>query len=235
MKLSLIMPVYNEEKVIEKNVMSVYLKLKEISASFELIICDDSSRDSTPQICADLARRFRELRYVRYDNGPSRRENLSLAIKSAKGDIIIYVDSDLSVGPFFINALISGIDKGYDIVIGSRYAEGAAFERSFSRNIISRFYNLFMRIYFGSKIRDHQCGFKAFKRHIIFTLIDELGYDSSLRRGWFWDVELLLRAQFHNFRIFEMPIEWKSGSKSNFEIKREIKMIPYVLFLKWRL
>lgn len=237
MKLSIVLPAYNEEDVLEKNVQSVYDEVRKFTGTggFEIIVCDDTSTDATPRICLQLSKRFREVRCVRYENGPSRRENLSLAIKAARGDIIICLDTDLSVKPAFIAKLVSGIEQGYDITTGSRYTSGARIKRTLFRSMISRAYNLFMMAYFGSKIRDHQCGFKAFKRKAIFQLINELGYDSSFRRGWFWDTELLIRAQRHGFRVLEIPVDWEGDMKSSFKISREIRMIPYVLSLKWRL
>ncbi|MBI2580186.1 glycosyltransferase [Candidatus Woesearchaeota archaeon] len=237
MKLSIVLPAYNEEEILGKNVQSLYNEVRKFigTGSFEIIVCDDTSTDATPKICQQLSKHFREVRCIRYENGPSRRENLSLAIKAAQGDIIICTDTDLSVKPAFIAKLISGIGQGYDIVTGSRYTKGACVKRTLFRSMISRAYNLFMRTYFGSKIRDHQCGFKAFRRKAIFQLTDELGYDSSFRRGWFWDTELLIRAQRHRFRVLEIPVDWEGDAKSSFKISREIRMIPYVLSLKWRL
>jgi len=235
MKLSVIIPVYNEAKIIEKNVMRVYSEIKKISNNFEIIICDDSSTDLSPEISQELARKFREIKYVSYQNGPSRRENLALTIKHAKGDIIAYLDSDLAVNPSYISRLVSGIENGYDVVVGSRYVRGAISERRFLRWVISKFYNFLVQLYFGSRILDHQCGFKAFKRDVALRLVDKLGYDSRFRRGWFWDAELLIRAQLDRFRILEIPIVWTYGNRSTFKLMREIKMIPYVIPLKWRL
>jgi hypothetical protein len=90
-----------------------------------------------------------------------------------------------------------------------------------------------MKIYFHSKIKDHQCGFKAFKKEKLLQLLDEMGYEKT--RGWFWDVELLVRAQRKGYSIDEFPVEWKEGKLSSFNIQRELRMLPYVLKLKWKL
>ena len=56
------------------------------------------------------------------------------------------------------------------------------------------------------------CGFKAFKREVILTLVEEMGYDKSLKRGVFWDTELLVRAIRHGYKIKEIPILWRESA-----------------------
>ncbi len=82
---------------------------------------------------------------------------------------------------------------------------------------------------FRTGIRDHMCGFKAFKRSVVLKLIDEMGYDTSLRRGVFWDSELLIRAVRHGYKIKEIPIWWRERNKSALFFKREIKSAKYIL------
>ncbi|MFH1182134.1 MAG: glycosyltransferase [Candidatus Woesearchaeota archaeon] len=235
MRLSIFLPVYNEEDILMKNTLAVYDEAKKLRLPFEIIICDDSSKDRTNQICLQLAKEFKEISFIKYENGPSRRENLALAMKGAKGEIVFYSDIDLSVNPKYMPELIAKLNEGFDIATGSRYAAKTRVERRFFRKAISYAYNLFMRIYFCSKVKDHQCGFKAFRKEILLELIKELGYDSKFRRGWFWDAELLLRAQRKRLKIAEVPVNWQGDMKSSFRIKRELRMLPYVLALKWRL
>ncbi len=232
--ISVFVPCYNEEKRLEKNILLIYDTVKRLKKHFELIIVDDGSRDTTSQIAQTLAKEYQEIRHQRYYNGPSRRENLGKAFRTACGDIIIFMDLDISVPLYYIPQLLNGIAAGNDLVIGSRY-KGVTAKRSLSRSFISKVYNLFMKIYFSSNIADHQCGFKAFKKSVLFSLLDEMGYDEKFIRGWFWDVELLLRAQKNGYKIVEFPISWDEGKQSSFDFKRELKMLPYVIKMKFRL
>ena len=70
-----------------------------------------------------------------------------------------------------------------------------------------------MKLYFRSKVKDHQCGFKAFKKEVIFNLIKELGYDKTFKRGWFWDVEHLIRAQRKGYNVYEFQANGKPARK----------------------
>lgn len=237
MELSMFIPCYNEEEILQKNTNLIYNKLKEVSNSFELVIVDDSSNDKTPEIAKDLVRELEKdlenkVRYIRYDNGPSRRENLAEAFKTAKGEIIAFIDIDLAVDLFYLKQLIDNIRNRADISIGSRYL-GIKPKRKITRKIISILYNGFMRLYFKSKIRDHQCGFKAFKKDILFNLLTDMGYDHTFKRGWFWDVEILVRAQKKGFKIREFPVKWVRRGKSSFNLSKELKIISYIKNLKW--
>lgn len=231
---SVFVPCYNEEKRLKRNILCIYTALRELKKPFELIIVDDGSTDTTQIIGKQLAKKYQEIHYQFYTNGPSRRENLGKAFRTAKGRIIAFMDLDLSADLSALTILFSSIEKGNSIAIGSRYKDQKA-ERSLFRLLISGVYNLFMRAYFGSSLKDHQCGFKAFDRKILFVLLDEIGYDSKFVRGWFWDTELLLRAQKKGFSIDEFPVIWREGKESTFSFGRELKMVPYVLRLKWRL
>lgn len=229
--ISVFVPCYNEEMRLERNILIIYHALQKLKKTFELIIVDDTSSDKTGEIGKALAKKCREITYQWYDNGPSRRENLAKAFRTAKGDIIAFMDLDISADLSFLPRLIDGAEQ-HGISIGSRYKDKQS-QRTFKRLIISTVYNWFMRIYFMSKIKDHQCGFKAFKKAVLFPLLDEMGYEKT--RGWFWDVELLVRAQRKAYTIDEFPVDWHEGKLSSFNIRRELKMLPYVLKLRWGL
>lgn len=234
-KISLFVPVYNEKSILYANIKRVLGNIKKITDDFEIIIVDDNSSDNSPTIGKKISRKIKKVHYLRYNVGPSRRENLAKSFKKAKGDIIAMFDIDLSVDIRGIARLFKEIEDGADISIGSRYIKRSYIKRTITRGIISYFYNLFMRIYFKSRIYDHQCGFKAFRKDVIFDLIEDMGYDSKFIRGWFWDAELLIRAQKKSYKIAEFPVKWVHGLKSEFNIKKELKMVPYVLRLRKKL
>jgi hypothetical protein len=139
------------------------------------------------------------------------------------------VDVDLAASLRFLQDLIDQIILGYDIATGSRYVCGAKIKRKPFRLVISILYNAFVRIVFRTKIRDHMCGFKAFKKGVILRLVDEMGYDKTLKRGVFWDTEMLVRAIRRGYRIKEIPIWWNERNKSKLYFIREVKAFGYIL------
>ena len=234
-KLSIFIPVYNEESCLEDNIIKLYRVLNKLKYSFEILIIDDNSNDSTPAIADKLRKKYNSVKFIRYENGPSRRENLARSFPSSKGGIIAFMDADMSTDLNFIAPLIKGISDGNDIVIGSRYLKQSISNRKINRYLISAVYNNLLKILFKSKIRDHQCGFKAFRRPIALSIVKSMGYDKSFTRGWFWDAEFLIRAQKKNLKILEIPIVWNASNKSAFNFFREIKMIPRILNVRFRL
>jgi|TARA_B100001964_G_C14229722_1_gene599412 hypothetical protein len=234
-KISLFVPVYNEERILYKHIKRILSNIKKITDNFEIIIVDDNSSDNSSDICKKISRKIKKVCYLRYNIGPSRRENLAKSFKKARGDIIVLMDIDLSVDPMYTWGLFKEIKNGADICIGSRHIKGSYIKKTIARRIISYFYNLFMKFYFNSRIHDHQCGFKAFKKNVVLDLVKDMGYDKKFVRGWFWDAELLMRAQKKSYKVVEFPVRWVHGQKSEFELKRELRMIPYVLRLRKKL
>ena len=78
--VSIFLPVYNEKKILAEHVLLVYKSAKKLKRPFELVIVDDSSNDTTPGIAKKLANKYPEIRHRRFENGPSRRENLAVAM-----------------------------------------------------------------------------------------------------------------------------------------------------------
>ena len=228
-KISVFIPVFNEERVIERYVKTLDGIMRKFYGDFEIFVINDSSDDKTGAIAGTLARGNKRVSLINYETGrPTRRENLARSFGKAKGDIIVFIDVDLVTSLKFLPDLIDNVMAGYDIVTGSRYVKGAKVKRKFYRLVLSFIYNKTVRFIFRTGLGDHMCGMKAFKRNVILSLVEEMGYDRSLERGIFWDTELLVRAIKHGYRIKEIPVWWKERDKSALYFKREIKTVGYI-------
>lgn len=232
-RLSVFIPIFNEEKIMKRRIMRIARAVGNISADHEIFIVNDASTDSTPEIARTIEQADERIRLLNYDKGPSRRENLALSFRKATGDIIVSMDIDLMGTLFALPDLINEIISGADIAIGSRYLPSSKSQRKPFRQMISVLYNSLVRWMFGTKIRDHTCGFKAYKKDVILHLVDELGYDASFTRGIFWDAEMLIRAGKEGFAIREIPIRWRERKQSALSFQREIRTIGYILS-RWR-
>ena len=142
------------------------------------------------------------------------------------------MDLDLATNLRALKPLIEAITiDGYDFSTGSRMLPQSKVERSLRRNISSKTYNFLVRRMLGSKLRDHQCGFKAFKRDPVLQLLDEV--DAT---HWFWDTEILVRGQRHNFKVKEIPVEWQSGKGTKVNLLKDSwNMFRQVMKLWWKL
>ena len=80
-----------------------------------------------------------------------------------------------------------------------------------------------------SEIKDHQCGFKAFKREPLFDILDEVKDEH-----WFWDIEILVRAQRRGYKIKEFPVKWRCGRKTTVDLKRDVIGMGTQIIRLWR-
>ena len=151
-KISLFIPLFNEEKIIHYHLCRINKLLKELPDEFEIFIVNDASTDESLQILQDISKLYKNVNPLNYKLGPTRRENLAQAFKEANGDIIVFLDMDLATNLRYLPRLIKQVEKkGYDIATGSRYVKGSKIKRTLTRRVISELYNRFIRIYFGSK------------------------------------------------------------------------------------
>jgi hypothetical protein len=142
------------------------------------------------------------------------------------------MDLDLATDLKYLKPLVQAVrEEGYDLATGSRMLPQSKTHRTFKRRLTSQAYNFFVRRMLGSKLKDHQCGFKAFKREVLLKLQREV-----LATHWFWDTEILVRAQREGYRVKEIAVEWRSGkgTKVNF-FKDGLSMFRQVVGLWWKL
>ncbi len=226
MLLTIILPVYNERKNLESNFMKIY---KEAGAlgNLEIILAEDGSTDGTREI----ARRFSKMNGVillssekRLGKGGAIRE----AAKVAHGDVIGYMDIDLAVPPRYIKSAVMHVEEGNKVVIGSRYVSGSQTSRYLSRLILSLSYNAMLFLFFGSRVRDHQCGFKFFDGKYFKQKMKQ-SHDSK----WFFDSELLILAQRDGIRPYELPVQWKEQKTSTFRYSDILLFVKAMLKLRF--
>jgi hypothetical protein len=210
-KITVIMPVHNEEKVLENNVRRLEMMMEGLFRDFEILISEDGSTDSTVMIAksmeSDRIRVFNNLR--RQGKGAA----IKSAAKSAAGGIIIFMDADLASDPAHVKELVRILRQGSAIVVGSRYLAESRSRRKPVRLIASMSFNWLVRTLLGSKLTDHQCGFKAFRKDLVLPVVDEIE-DGK----WFWDAELLVRAQRKGLKVSEIPIRWNEAQDSKFNL-----------------
>ena len=191
--------------------------LGKITSSFEIIIAEDGATDGTEKIAESLASEYPYVVHLHSDERLGRGTALNRAFKSAHGDILVYIDVDLATDMSHLSELINQIRSGYDLATGSRMMPESDAVRSAKRGIASKGFNFLVRTMLGSKLYDHQCGFKAFKRSVLLDLLDQVRDEH-----WFWDTEILVRAERAGYRVAEFPIRWRPGSSTKVDMKRDV-------------
>ncbi|MEM3594696.1 MAG: glycosyltransferase family 2 protein [Candidatus Jordarchaeaceae archaeon] len=230
-EVSLVFPAYNEAEKLEETVKKTIGTLREFTRSYEIIIAEDGSTDGTDKIASELSKKYLAVRHIHNDKRLGRGLALKNAFSNSRGEVLAFMDVDLATNLKHLKTLVESIKEGYDIVIGSRMLPESNVKRALSRRIASKFYNFLVRILLGSKIRDHQCGFKAFKREPFLQILRE-----TEATHWFWDTEILVRAFRKGCRIKEIPVEWKSGKETKVRLFKDSFTMGYqVLKFWWKL
>jgi|TARA_B100001964_G_C14185624_1_gene578480 glycosyltransferase involved in cell wall biosynthesis len=213
MKIDFILPVYNEQSILKTSLNHLYTFLQ-VNTTYEwrIIIADNASTDDTPTIAAALASEFFEVSTLRFEK-KGRGFALRQTFQASQADVVAYMDIDLSTNLHHINDLVKGLQSGYDIVIGSRLLPDSKTDRSFKREIISRGYNLLVRLLFGNVCSDLQCGFKAFRIGAIKNLLPVVEDDR-----FFFDTEVLLQAKHNGSEILDVPVEWIENPDSRVDL-----------------
>ena len=216
--VSLVLPVLNEERGLASSTLRLheYLTANLAGHDWRIVIADNGSTDSTPELAMQLAREHDRVGYLRIEQR-GRGRALKKAWLESDADIRGYMDIDLSTELEAIPRLIQSIESGrYDLAIGSRLKKGAVVSgRNLLRETISRGYSLLFRTMFLTGFSDAQCGFKAVSRRAASDLLP-LVQDN----GWFFDTELLLLAEKNGYRIDEIPVRWTDDPDSRVRIVR---------------
>ena len=197
---SIVVPAYNEEKIISKTIDTLHSFLSKYYKNFEIIIADDGSRDSTFKIAQSIEKKYKNVSIVRNEKNMGRGSVLTKAFSSAKGDFVAYVDADLAIDVGLLPKLIECVKNNYDIATGSKHLKNSNVEYGKLRRLLSSFYSLLSRLILNCPIRDYQCGMKALKKSSFEKLLPYIR-----EKGWAWDTEVIALAHYNKMMIAELP------------------------------
>jgi len=230
LEVTAIIPVYNDRHSLEIALPLSIEKLSQITSKFEILIAEDGSTDGSSEFVQEFNKSDSRVRLLHSDTRQGRGRALNRAIQASTGSIVCYYDVDLATDMQHLTDLIGAIRDGYDIATGSRLLPDSDIIRTGGREIASRSYNFLVRLFLSSKIYDHQCGFKAFNRERILSIIP------SIRDGhWFWDTEILVRAQRNGYRVKEFAVHWRAGKGTTVKAKDVFSMGKSILRLWWQI
>ena len=215
-RVDVVIPVYNEERDLERGIARLREFLKESCPyRWRIVVADNASQDRTLEIAEELSRRWPgQVAYIHLDK-KGRGRALRRAWLDSDAEVVSYMDVDLSTGLDAFLPMIEPLAKGeLHVATGSRLLPQSRIQRSLSRELISRTYNLMVKLMFPFKhFSDAQCGFKACTRQAVRELVP-LVQDQA----WFFDSELLLRAEQRGYCIHDVPVQWKEDPGSTVKI-----------------
>ncbi len=235
MKLSIIIPAYNEEASIAQTVEAFHDELQKKEIPHEILVVNDNSKDSTEKILKKLSKDIREVRYI--NNKPPNGFGFAVrtGLENFTGDCVAIVMADMSDRPVDLVAYYRRIVEGnYDAVFGSRFIKGGKVVNYPKNKIfLNRFTNGLIKLLFNIKYNDVTNAFKLYKKETIIGLKPFLSHHFNLT------VELPLKTVVRGYSYSVVPNYWtnRAEGQSNLKIKemgsRYFYIILYCLLEKW--
>lgn len=235
MKILIVIPVYNEEIILKQNVLKIFnFCKKNLKIDWQIIIADNKSTDKTSEIGKSFDQNYSQITYF-YVDQKGKGAAIFAGWKNFEADVYCFMDADLATDLLALPELISGIQEGNDVVIGSRRHPQSKVERLFVRKVFSLGYRLIAKVLLGLKIMDLPCGFKAINSKIKVDILPQIK-----NKEWFFDSELVILAEKKRYKVKEIPVVWKDlregGDKSKVQaISLSLAYFKQLMALRKRL
>ena len=214
--LEIVVPVYNEERALAGSIELLTAALqRNFGDRWSVLIANNGSVDGTLQVAEGLVELHQGRVQVLHLTEKGRGRALRAAWLGSNADVVAYTDVDLSTNLRHLAPLVEPLLAGrMHVATGSRLMRGADVERQWKREVISRCYNLLVKAFFPRRrVVDTQCGFKALTRQAVHDLVP-LVEDQT----WFFDTELLLRAEQRGYTVHQIPVQWVEDLDSRVRI-----------------
>jgi dolichyl-phosphate beta-glucosyltransferase len=228
-RLSVVIPAFNEENRLPATLDDVLAYLGRQAYPSEVIVVDDGSHDDTRGVVEKRAGGTVPLRVLAHPDGANHGKGATvrLGFGAARGEYSLFMDADNSTTLDHIERFWPFFDSDYDVVIGSRDVAGAdvAVRQPWYKELAGNVGNWIIRFLAVPGIYDTQAGFKMFSRRCLTAILPALTIDR-----WGFDVELLVSARRHGFRIKEMPIRWVNAPNSKVRATTYLEVLADV----WR-
>ena len=220
--VSIVIPAYNEALRLPHSLaeLSRYCASSGERGSYEVLIVVEHSTDGTLELARETAAEQANFRVI--DNRVQRGKGYAVrcGMREARGEIVFYMDADLSVPLEEIDAFLAyfAANPDVDVVLGSRQHVESRIERrqSLLRQTMGRMFNRILRTLSLIPFRDTQCGFKAFRQKAVREIFQLQTID-----GFAFDVEVILLAQALGYRVAELPVRWLNSPESKVHIVRD--------------
>jgi glycosyltransferase involved in cell wall biosynthesis len=224
--LSVIIPVYNQERKITMLLESVKEALNLTLLNYEIIIVNDGSLDNTSNLLLKEEKRDSHIQVISYPQNKGKGHAVRTGIMKTHGDIVLFVDGDLDITPGVIKDYVKEL-QNCDLVIASKNHPLSKVNAPRSRKFLSRAFNLFVRITTGIKLKDTQSGLKAGDGNALRTI-----FNIMVSERYAFDVEMLAIATVLGMRIKELPIEISLDQR--FKLRDIAKMFIDVIAISYR-
>ena len=233
MKLSVIIPMYNESSIIKNSVAEFDGYLNDNFDDYELIFADDGSTDGCGDAVLEYAKEHKNVKLCRYEKNRGKGCAVRTGMLRSDGDLAIFTDCDIAFGVGVIGDAVEFFNKnpGVSMVVGSRNLSKDGYEGyTFLRKAASKIYIKVLGILGGFRLSDSQCGIKGFTKkaaHEIFSLCETDGFA--------FDFEAIMTASELGYKIGELPVKIINHRQSKVHVFSDsLKMISDVIKIRRR-
>lgn len=227
--LSIIIPAFNEEKLIKSTLESIDEFILKQNYNCEIIVVDDGSEDKTFSITKSLENKIENLTILKNDKNLGKGYSVRKGMLAAKGKFRLFMDADNSTNIDQIINFISYLEKGYEAVIGERSLKKSIIliNQPVYKQILGNIGNIFIKALTVSGIDDTQCGFKCFSDKFVENVFPRLMID-----GWGFDIEILAVAEKLGCKIKSVPVVWENRKNSKVNLKDYLFTLMELLKIK---
>ncbi len=234
--VTIVIPAYNEQARIAKTLYGIKDYLSQQSYSFDIIIIDDGSQDLTSEVVKVVDYYTEEIKeqsageLVQNIKNVGKGYSVAKGLSIAKGDVVVFTDADASTPIEEIEKLITKIQCGSDVVIGSRNLPESVIEnRPVLRMLMSKLFNTTARAIGLVRVSDSQCGFKAYRREAARVVVQH-----QKTYGFCFDVEHIYTATKLGYSVAEVPVAWRHDDSSTLSLLTDsFKMFVDLLKIRW--
>lgn len=230
MKVSLIIPAYNEQKRLKPFLSSIAkYAAKHRQDIKEIIIVDDGSKDATVAVAESFQGKIAGLRVLKQVPNQGKGAAVRAGVLAARGDQIVFMDADGATDISELPKMLAALESA-DIAIGNRWMKGARTDRhSWFRSLSGSLNRAYMRPFVGKV--DTMCGFKGYQKNVAKAL-----YANLLENRWLFDTEVAYRARLRGYKVANFPIRWESKDGSKLGtltlLKAALKILPLIRKVK---
>lgn len=225
--VSLVIPAYNEEDNIEEVVERVVLVFENTGLEYELVVVNDGSVDDTQRKAINCANNHSRVKVISYKENMGKGHALKTGFEHATGNFIVFMDSDLDIDPRQVRRYINALSYG-DLVIASKWHPQSSVDMPLMRKLLSRSYNVLVRLLVGMNVKDTQTGLKASRREALERVFPMLAV-----KRYAFDAELLVAANQCGLTVVELPVNLKMSGR--FRLREVWMMFKDLLGIAYRL
>jgi len=220
MKLSIVIPVYNEAERFPPKLEPYLNWLDENLPNYEIILVDDGSTDGTLKYLEKLSSKKSQVKFIHNSQNRGRGFGMKTGVLAASGDFILETDADLPVSPKHITKFLEYLEAHpeCDYAIGSRGHQDSTFvmPQPFLRALFGHIFHFIFGCLFGKYFRDVMCGFKMFRRWTARDIFNHV-YDERYLAA----AEIVLAGERLGYKLKELPVAWEDDRRSKVKVLKD--------------